>query len=258
MPDEIDSEQTNSFTEETPGSLLENSLNEEIKAEKEKKAKRPKPTLEGINAPVSGSEAPTVKAPNLTVQEKRLISETEGPMVASVPGTKPTAAAEKPAAEPRLLPKSVVDRVNNQNRGGVGKIIGVIILLLLGFASYQLYQVWGLNDTNSQDPQPNYQVQEPVDDPATTTVVILPENSTGTDPSITPTPPVAAEKKLKINSTPTGWLNFRSGPGLSYSIITKVNPGEIYSYSESQSGWYKITLTDGRSGWVIDDYVTLQ
>ncbi|MCL5411275.1 MAG: SH3 domain-containing protein [Patescibacteria group bacterium] len=62
--------------------------------------------------------------------------------------------------------------------------------------------------------------------------------------------------KVKISSTPTGWLNVRGGASQSNSIITKVNPGEIYELLEEKTGWYKIKLSDGKEGWISSQYAT--
>lgn len=63
----------------------------------------------------------------------------------------------------------------------------------------------------------------------------------------------ASTKKVQILSTPTGTLNVRKGPGLSYNIIAKVNPGEKYNLLEEKSGWFKIKLTS-TVGWVSSQY----
>ena len=72
-------------------------------------------------------------------------------------------------------------------------------------------------------------------------------------PSIAPKPPVPTGPQVEILSTPTGTLNVRSGPGTSFSTVTKVNPGEKYELLEESSGWYKIKVS-GQSGWVSTQY----
>ena len=52
-----------------------------------------------------------------------------------------------------------------------------------------------------------------------------------------------------------GVLNVRSGPGISYSIITKVYPGQIYEFSEEKENWFKIKIDDEIEGWVSASYV---
>lgn len=62
-----------------------------------------------------------------------------------------------------------------------------------------------------------------------------------------------AKKEVQILSTPTGTLNVRSGPSLSYSILTKVKPDEKYTLLEEKSDWYKINV-NGTKGWVSAQY----
>lgn len=64
---------------------------------------------------------------------------------------------------------------------------------------------------------------------------------------------------VEILDTPTGWLRVRSAPTTSEdNEIAKVSPGETYSFIESnESGWYKISLTDGSDGWISGRYAKL-
>ena len=65
----------------------------------------------------------------------------------------------------------------------------------------------------------------------------------------------SSNPKLKILDTPTGWLNVRDAASLDGKAIAKVHPGEEYEYADEQSGWYKIILSNGISGWVYKQYV---
>ena len=51
-------------------------------------------------------------------------------------------------------------------------------------------------------------------------------------------------------------LNVREGPGLSYSIVSKVNKGERFPIVKEQGDWIKIGLSAGRQGWVANWYTT--
>lgn len=62
------------------------------------------------------------------------------------------------------------------------------------------------------------------------------------------------QKKVEIKNTPTGYLNVRSQPSLSSPIIAKVRPGEAYSYTATNNGWYKISLQPKGSGWIDGEY----
>ena len=64
-------------------------------------------------------------------------------------------------------------------------------------------------------------------------------------------------KTLTILDTPTGFLNVRAEPSVSGDKVAEVNPGEEYTYSEEDGGWYKILLGGEENGWVHGDYVTL-
>lgn len=74
-------------------------------------------------------------------------------------------------------------------------------------------------------------------------------------PAPTPSPTPEIKKQIEILNTETGTLNVRTEPNTSSEIITQVKPGEIYEFSEKSNDWYKIFLTDGKSGWVSAQYV---
>lgn len=61
---------------------------------------------------------------------------------------------------------------------------------------------------------------------------------------------------VEILDTEVGYLNVRAEPSVSGDLVTQVNPGEQYQYTEQENGWYNITLDDGSEGWVSGDYVT--
>lgn len=77
------------------------------------------------------------------------------------------------------------------------------------------------------------------------------------DPTTTPTSAPQIIGKLKILPTPTGFLNVRGGPSSSATIITKVSPGTVLSYSKEQAGWYQIILPNSQTGWVSSQYITI-
>lgn len=57
-----------------------------------------------------------------------------------------------------------------------------------------------------------------------------------------------------IKDTPTGFLRVRIGPNLSASETAQVKPGEKYAITGDQDGWFKITLDNGRDGWISNRY----
>lgn len=52
-------------------------------------------------------------------------------------------------------------------------------------------------------------------------------------------------------------LNVRTGPGLSYPVLTKVHSGEEYSIVDTQNDWYKVR-TDSGEGWVAEWLVSVE
>ena len=61
----------------------------------------------------------------------------------------------------------------------------------------------------------------------------------------------------KKGTVTTDTLNVRSGAGTSYSVISKVHKGDTVNIVGSSNGWYKIELSNGKTGWVSADYVSL-
>ncbi len=51
-------------------------------------------------------------------------------------------------------------------------------------------------------------------------------------------------------------LNVRSGPGTSYSIIGKLNGGDVVELKAKNNGWYKVKLSSGTIGWVSASYIS--
>lgn len=66
--------------------------------------------------------------------------------------------------------------------------------------------------------------------------------------------PEESKPKIKILPTGVGFLRVRSGPGTSYTEITKIHPGETYPLLEEKGGWCRILLDDGREGWITEGY----
>lgn len=63
------------------------------------------------------------------------------------------------------------------------------------------------------------------------------------------------EGNILIKETETGWLNVRSGPGINFEIVKKVQEGEWYNLIEEQGDWLKIDLRENESGWVLKRYI---
>lgn len=86
-----------------------------------------------------------------------------------------------------------------------------------------------------------------------------PATSTPTPATEKPASPSATPERpyVEILETPTGWLRVRSSPTTAEdNEIAKVNPKETYPYLESNdTGWIKIRLPDGKTGWISGRYV---
>lgn len=77
-------------------------------------------------------------------------------------------------------------------------------------------------------------------------------------PAIVTPPPISRDILLKYRygTVDVSALNLRSGPGLSQGV-TKVLPGGTrFGIEDYKSGWYRIRLSDGTSGWVAGWLVT--
>lgn len=65
-----------------------------------------------------------------------------------------------------------------------------------------------------------------------------------------------ASAKPKVQVT-ARVLNVRSGPGTRYVRIVQVRRGETFVLMEKKKVWWKIRLSDGRTGWLHSKYVRL-
>ena len=52
-------------------------------------------------------------------------------------------------------------------------------------------------------------------------------------------------------------LNVRSGPGISYNILTTINLNSRYTVLAERNGWYQVQLSGNQTGWVSGDLVTV-
>ncbi len=65
--------------------------------------------------------------------------------------------------------------------------------------------------------------------------------------------------KVKILSTPTGFLRVRDEPNKDASETGRVKPDENYNLVEKDSSgqWYEIELEEGKTGWISSEYATV-
>ena len=69
------------------------------------------------------------------------------------------------------------------------------------------------------------------------------------------TPNIAVTEKLKVLSTPTGFLRVRDKPNLVGKEIARVLPGDELILLEDLNSWFRVRLTDGKEGYVSSQYV---
>jgi len=228
---------------------------------------RPKPIVEGINSPKSTQDIVFVK-PNLTSQEKELISEVpDSPSTPTLtPTSTPNPVVSRP--EPRLMPESVAASINKKNHH-IGRWLFIFVVCLILVAGGYEYYVWSLTRHQvpvlahyhptavniAQQPFPLAGGTAPT---SSTSTIISASTTPVTVATSTPTSAPAVILQVKINSTPTGYLNVRSEPSTSGTILTQVHPGEIYTYTAVKNGWYEITYSGFNQGWVSGQYVTKQ
>ena len=78
----------------------------------------------------------------------------------------------------------------------------------------------------------------------------------------TSTEPVAEEERdlalVEILPTVINGANVRSAPSTTGEKVGFAPSGELYTYTEVQSGWYKIIIDDTTSGWVFGDLVDVK
>ncbi len=73
-------------------------------------------------------------------------------------------------------------------------------------------------------------------------------NNSGTSSGFTP-----SNGKVKCYSN----LNVRSGPSTSYRIKAKLTYGQVVKLTDKSNGWYKVSLTNGVTGWVSGNYIKI-
>lgn len=64
-----------------------------------------------------------------------------------------------------------------------------------------------------------------------------------------------AEKGDKYVVT-ASYLNFRSGPGTSYPVVTGLKKGTTVTYMEYKGGWWRVKTSGGKTGYVDRKYLT--
>lgn len=68
-------------------------------------------------------------------------------------------------------------------------------------------------------------------------------------------PSITITEKLKVLSTPTGFLRVRDKPKLTGKEIARVLEGDELILLEDLNSWKQVRLTDGKEGYVSSEYV---
>ncbi len=53
------------------------------------------------------------------------------------------------------------------------------------------------------------------------------------------------------------YLNARSGPGTNYAVVGGFGKGASVTIIDKKNSWYKVKISNSKSGWVSSDYITL-
>lgn len=245
------------------------------------RARRAKPLVEGINAPVSSPspfgaaqsgleklsskelsqtlDIPSAQSPvippkiTLTTSEKQLIDDSG----VQLPPQKP-AVSQKP----KIFPEQPVQKIVLPGKKPGRKLVWSLLISLLAVSVVFGLLLWYNNQTGGSLGQGfNFFSSRPGNNQPSggANNPFVPPPATITPPAATSTPvtPTPAVKQLKVTATPTGYLNVRSLPSTSGKQLTRVSPGDVYPYSQTQNGWYFITLSNGTEGWVTGEYVEI-
>jgi hypothetical protein len=70
-------------------------------------------------------------------------------------------------------------------------------------------------------------------------------------------PGVVSKPYATIKDTGTGWLRVRDQASNAGVEVAKVNVGQNYPYVSTLNGWFEITYSPGKNGWISGQYATL-
>lgn len=66
---------------------------------------------------------------------------------------------------------------------------------------------------------------------------------------------LSATAALAVEAQATGWVNVRSGPNVSFSLLSHLQPGQGVNISHQSNGWCYVQKS-GPDGWVSCRYLT--
>ncbi len=68
-----------------------------------------------------------------------------------------------------------------------------------------------------------------------------------------------ADARISVTASTTAYLNMRSGPGNSYSVVKTIPLGqEVIISDRTYPRWLKVRLSDGSSGYCLSDYLDIK
>lgn len=132
----------------------------------------------------------------------------------------------------------------------------LLVLVWLGVVSVAfavILPIYSLVGGLNGGPEAN-NVPPPAEERVEESLVMAPEVVTSAVPEI----PVLAEtapREIRILTTEVGYLNVRQEASLQSRVIGRVKPGETFTFTKFEAGWYEISLANGGSGWVVEEYV---
>ncbi len=128
--------------------------------------------------------------------------------------------------------------------------VAFLVFAVLVFIFRIVYE----NNLSKQSTQSYLATSTPPATPAINNQVTPPKDATSS-PEVKDVAP--QNTQVLILDTPTGWLNVRSGPTTTETIVGKVNPGETYDLIQEKDSWYKIHFA-GQEGWITSQYAKKQ
>jgi len=242
-------------------------------AKKTRVVRKPKPLVEGINTPKTTNDVVIVKS-NLSPREKEPVADAAEAAAVNTVESIQIGQSKREKPEVRLMPESVARSVNKKNHHIGRWLLVFTVCLILVAGAYEFY-VWEL----SKNQQPvlghyhsaasdAYGASQPFPlaggtASASSSLTAGSVMGSSTSASAATTVPASAMPtdavlQVKINSTPTGFLNVRNSPSSSGAVVTQAHPGEVYTYTKVQNNWYQITYSGFSTGWVSGQYVTKQ
>ncbi len=73
-----------------------------------------------------------------------------------------------------------------------------------------------------------------------------------------PTEDEAAKIQITtILTTPNGFLRVRSGPGTSFSEVTRVDTGDEFEFISERNAWYQIRIDENTTGWISSQFAEI-